>query len=149
MPCRAHAALYRGLDKSVSERHGRARHGHSMACVNQTGPHCVNQMGKAQPKPLAARHGRGTAWAQHGTGTAWKRHGMCELTLLETAVILFVVFLFRVQYTACDRFLEQNIQRRSSVKGPQRLQESRCWAVKGEYVRAAFLKLFSSGDHFY
>jgi len=30
-----------------------------MASVNQTRPHCVNQMGKTQSKPLAARHGRG------------------------------------------------------------------------------------------
>jgi len=27
--------------------------------VNQTRPHCVNQMGKTHSKPLAARHGRG------------------------------------------------------------------------------------------
>ena len=40
-----------------------------MASVNQTLPHCVNQMGKTHPKPLAARHGKGTAWA---------RHAMCE-----------------------------------------------------------------------
>ena len=38
------------------------------ASVNQTWPHCVNQMGKTQSKPLAARHGRGTAWARHGHG---------------------------------------------------------------------------------
>jgi hypothetical protein len=31
---------------------------HGMASVNQTGPHCVNQMGKTHSKPLAARHGR-------------------------------------------------------------------------------------------
>jgi len=37
--------------------------------VNQTRPHCVNQMGKTHSKPLAARHGRGTAWA---------RQAMCE-----------------------------------------------------------------------
>jgi hypothetical protein len=43
-----------------------AWHGHGMACVNQTWPHCVNQMGKTQSKPLAARHGRGIAWARHG-----------------------------------------------------------------------------------
>jgi hypothetical protein len=49
-----------------------ARHGRGMACVNQTRPHCVNQMGKTQSKPLAARHGR---------GAAWERHGMCELAL--------------------------------------------------------------------
>ena len=32
------------------------RHGHGMVCVNQTRPHCVNQMGKTQSKPLATRH---------------------------------------------------------------------------------------------
>ena len=55
------------------ERHGQsmawARHGHGMASVNQTRPHCVNQMGKMHCKPLATRHGKGTAWA---------RHTMCE-----------------------------------------------------------------------
>jgi hypothetical protein len=40
--------------------------------MNQTGPHCVNQMRKTHSKPLAARHGRGTAWA---------RHAMCESAL--------------------------------------------------------------------
>jgi hypothetical protein len=50
----------------LSERHIRGlaeeRHGNGMACVNHTRPHCVNQMGKTQSKPLAERHGRGTAW---------------------------------------------------------------------------------------
>jgi hypothetical protein len=45
-----------------------AWHGHGMASVNQTRPHCVNQMGKTHSRPLAARHGRGTAWARHGNG---------------------------------------------------------------------------------
>ena len=49
-----------------------AWHGHGMASVNQTRPHCVNQMGKTHSKPLAARHGRGTAWT---------RHAMCESAL--------------------------------------------------------------------
>ena len=40
-----------------------------MASVNQTRPHCVNQMGKTHSKLLAARHGR---------GTAWERHAVCE-----------------------------------------------------------------------
>jgi hypothetical protein len=40
--------------------------------MNQTRPHCVNQMVKTHSKPLAARHGRGTAWA---------RHAMCESAL--------------------------------------------------------------------
>jgi hypothetical protein len=63
MPCpwRAHAALCHDLEKSLSERHGRG-----MAFVNKTRPHCVNQMGKIQSKPLSARRGRGTAWAWHG-----------------------------------------------------------------------------------
>ena len=42
-----------------------AWHGHGMASENQTRPHCVNQMGKTHSKPLAARHGRGTAWEWH------------------------------------------------------------------------------------
>jgi hypothetical protein len=42
-----------------------ARHGK----CDQTRPHCVTQMGKTHYKPLAARHGR---------GTAWPRHVMCE-----------------------------------------------------------------------
>jgi hypothetical protein len=41
-----------------------AQHGRDMECVNQTRPHCVNETGKTQTKPLAARHGR-------GMGTAW------------------------------------------------------------------------------
>ena len=47
----------------------RAWHVRGMASMNQTRPHCVNQMGKTHSKPLAAQHGRGTAWA---------RHVMCE-----------------------------------------------------------------------
>jgi hypothetical protein len=49
-----------------------AWHGHGMASVNQTRPHCVNQMVKTHSKPLAARHGRVTAWT---------RHAMCESTI--------------------------------------------------------------------
>jgi hypothetical protein len=47
----------------------RAGHGRGMASVNNTQSQCVNQMGKTHSKPLASRHGRGTAWA---------RHAMCE-----------------------------------------------------------------------
>jgi hypothetical protein len=50
----------------------RAWHGRGMASVNQTRPHCVNQMGKIHSKPLAAWHGRGTVWA---------RHAVCESAL--------------------------------------------------------------------
>jgi hypothetical protein len=74
MPCplRAHAPLCRGLEQSLSERHGRGmarvRYRHGMACVNQARPHCVSPMGKTQPKPVASGLGRGTAWARHGNG---------------------------------------------------------------------------------
>jgi len=59
------AALCRGLEKNGMVT---AWHGRGMASVNQTRPHCVNQMGKTHSNPLAARHGRGTAWARHGNG---------------------------------------------------------------------------------
>jgi hypothetical protein len=36
--------------------------GNGMVVVNQTWPHCVNQTGKTQSKPLAEWHGRGMAW---------------------------------------------------------------------------------------
>ena len=52
-----------------------------MASVNQTWPHCVNQMGKTHYKPLAARHGRGTAWA---------RHAICESAFTVRVVIFGV-----------------------------------------------------------
>jgi hypothetical protein len=51
-----------------------AWHERSMACVNQTRPHYVNQMGKTQYKPFS-----GMAWQGNGMGAAWERHGMCEL----------------------------------------------------------------------
>ena len=56
------AMLCRGLEKNGMVW---AWHGHGMESVNQTRPHCVNQKGKTHSKPLAARHGRGTAWARH------------------------------------------------------------------------------------
>jgi len=51
-----------------------------MASVNQTRPHYVNQMGKTHSKPLAARNGRGTAWA---------RHAVCESALRESSICMF------------------------------------------------------------
>ena len=80
MPCSNHVVLLKAtanhghLSKAVLcrdlEKNGMAWawHGHGMASVNQTRPHCVNQMGKTHSKPLGARHGRGTAWARHGRG---------------------------------------------------------------------------------
>jgi hypothetical protein len=57
------AALCKSKGKdTIYTLSGTAWQGNGMVCVNQTRPHCVNQMGKTQSKPLAERHGRGTAW---------------------------------------------------------------------------------------
>jgi hypothetical protein len=52
-----HAALCRGLEKSILERHGRgmARARHGMCESNR----------KGKSRPFLARRGRGTAWARH------------------------------------------------------------------------------------
>jgi hypothetical protein len=60
-------ALSRRFQKSIIV----ARHGRCMTCVNQTRPHCVNQMGKTQYKLLLARRGRGTAQSPHGCGMTY------------------------------------------------------------------------------
>jgi hypothetical protein len=69
IPCRSPAVALRGRFQNgifvAWQENG-------MACVNQTRPHCVNERGKTQFKPLAERHGRVTAWG---------RHGMCESAL--------------------------------------------------------------------
>ena len=82
MPCSDHAVLLKATVRRSRddllcrgrEMNGMVRewYGCGMASVNQTRPHCVNQMGKTHSKPLAARHGRGTACA---------RHAMCESVL--------------------------------------------------------------------
>ena len=54
------AVLCCGLEKNGMVG---AWHEHGMASVNQTRPHCVNQMGKTHSKPLAAWHGRGMGTA--------------------------------------------------------------------------------------
>ena len=56
LPCHAHAMLRPCLEKNGIVG---AWHGHGMASVNQTEPHCVNQMGKTHSKLLTARHGNG------------------------------------------------------------------------------------------
>ena len=60
------------LRKTACQSMAWARHGHGIASVNQTQPHCVKHIGKTHSKPLAARHGRGMSWA---------RHAMCESAL--------------------------------------------------------------------
>ena len=69
----------------------RAWHGHGMASINQTRPHCVNQMEKTHSKPLA-RHDRGTAWA---------RHAICESTLSLTVLMLVLAFQRYIYQPLC------------------------------------------------
>jgi hypothetical protein len=70
-----------------------------MASVNQTRPHCVNQMGKTHSKPLAARHGRGTAWARHAMSesalTVCSKVAPLALTLLKLIELPHSSVVFR------------------------------------------------------
>jgi hypothetical protein len=72
MPCHALAAPMSRCAMALRSRFQNGmvmpRHGRGLLCVNDTLPHCVNEMGKTQSKPLAARHVSGTAWARHGNG---------------------------------------------------------------------------------
>ena len=70
-----------------------AWHGHGMASVNQTRPHCVNQMGKTHSKPLAARHGRGKAWARHGNGMQYLNRPLEWYSQLNVATMEFNIAL--------------------------------------------------------
>ena len=82
MPCSDHAVLLKATAQHDLEKKGmvRAWHGCDMANVNQTQPHCVNQMVKTHSKTLAERHGR-------GMGTAWARHAMCESAFSEAILM--------------------------------------------------------------
>jgi hypothetical protein len=68
IPCRSPALALRGRFQNGIFV---AWQGNGMGCVNEIWSHCVNQMGKTQSKPLAARHDR---------RMAWERHGICEST---------------------------------------------------------------------
>jgi hypothetical protein len=80
--CHAHAAPLPCCAATLRSRFQKGMvviwHGRGMACVNQTRPHCVNQMGKKQSKPLAARYGR---------KMAWERHGMCKLAFKRPVIL--------------------------------------------------------------
>ena len=65
-----------------------------MASVNQTRPHCVNQMGKTHSKYLAARHGRGTAWARHGHSIL-----LCRALLVDKLSFIYCLYIFISLFT--------------------------------------------------
>ena len=69
MPCSDHAILLKATAQHSTAQHDplstaccavalrrTALSEHGMANVNQTRPHCVNQMGKTHSNPLATRH---------------------------------------------------------------------------------------------
>ena len=72
------------LRRTACSEHGMGTAWVCMASVNQTWPHCVNQMGKTHCKPLVAQHGRGTAWV---------RYAMCESALRVLISYINVVFI--------------------------------------------------------
>ena len=82
LSCRAAKGL-QGHSIARPSRDGRAvalkrtaRSEHGMASVNQTRPHCVNQMGKTFQTLT------GTAWQGNGMGAGWERNAMCESALI-------------------------------------------------------------------
>ena len=89
----------------------RERHGRGMLCVNQTRPHCVNQMGKTHSKPLATRHGRGTAWARYAMRESALRLKL-EVTLrfLASGDSVSSLDLFRIPPCTISRFLPETPQ---------------------------------------
>jgi len=97
------AVLCRGLEKNGMVR---AWHGRCMASVNQTRPHCVNHMGKTQSKPLAARHGRGTAWALHAicesAFTGYPLHSLVSPSLLPCVTVCHHISTGLYQSAQCS-----------------------------------------------
>jgi len=92
----------------------RAWHWCRMASVNQTRPHCVNQMGKTHSKPLTTRHGRGTAWARHAMNQPLNSHRSRYVTFISkcdcTSCVhnsswhahSYDVTIFKVDIPLCD-----------------------------------------------
>jgi hypothetical protein len=104
------------------ERHGRGWHWRSMKSVNQTRPHCVNHMGKTHSKPLAAQHGRGTAWA---------RHAVCEsayemLTTVNRNEALYHPLVFNCSTRLREEWIElESALARWAVNGCSKYSNSR------------------------
>jgi hypothetical protein len=73
-----------------------------MASVNQTRPHCVNQMGKTHSKPLAARH----AMCESALRSMWLACDLQEKTdeaschLLATATLCQFLLWYKMSLVA-------------------------------------------------
>jgi hypothetical protein len=113
------------------ERHGqdmaRAQHGHGMASANQTRRHYVNKMGKTHSKPLAARHGRGTAWA-------W--HAMCVSALILSHTACLGAGTVLNAFNHHHRFCSHGWALASSRKCDQRPLS---WASARQFLQPSFL----------
>jgi hypothetical protein len=99
-----------------------------MASVNQTRPHCVNQMGKTHSKPLAARHGRGTLCE-----SALKRRGAsppsnyCDLPFSLLHRTNHINDLHHACYLPCSRLSVEAHSRYCPLAfGPQVYNSQRC-----------------------
>ena len=103
MPCSGHAVLLKAT----------AQHGcretavlccdlekNGMASVNQTLPHCVNQMGKTHSKPLAARHGRGMLCVNRPLGC----QGLTEICRnIINIVLLYFILHCILRWIYCNQ----------------------------------------------
>jgi hypothetical protein len=91
--------------------------------MNQTRPYCVNQMGKTHSKPLAARYGRGTAWA---------RHAMCESSLR---------LRLKCDCTCAETRFRLSAQRTSPFKSAGRIITPDNWQASCAHQHAGFVLL--------
>jgi hypothetical protein len=114
-PCRDPAVALRGRFQNGIFV---AWQGNGMVCVNQTRPHCVNQVGKTQFKPLP------------------ERHGLCKSALTVT---------FMVNYVYAREFstVEIRTQKHWDLIG-RRLTTSTLYVISHQY---SFVIFFSSSFH--
>jgi hypothetical protein len=97
MPCCAMAVRSRFQNSMVVAWH---RRGMGMACVNQTRPHCVNQMGKTQSKPFVAGERQGNSMVCVNPPLGERRCRSLRKTAVKRGSVDYVSRL-RVQLGTC------------------------------------------------
>ena len=125
--------LWRGLEKNGMVR---AWHGHGMASVNQTRLYCVNQMGKTHSEPLAAWHGRRTAWARHGHGMLCVNRSLgCRTTEINTfSYTLLKLVKLHAALPPLQRVLKWNCVSVATNRPIPVAQRSKAWVCRRSYV---------------
>ena len=114
----------------------RAWHGRGMASVNQTRPHYVNQIRKTHSKRLAARYGRGTAWARHAmcvsaSTLSWPTYGVLQLS--NKLAVLFIASQTSHDQPDSDvLMLRHKLQLLENFKSEKRRRN--WWIVTGIFV---------------